>query len=190
MKKVKDNRGMTLIELILSVFISSIIVIVLSTMSITSIKIFERIYNSIEIQQQGHFIMDFMTNKIIHSNKIDSVLDYNNICVYNTNKEVSLGEIKFKDISLENGKWHVFSIQKDYKVEGRSMRYGNRSPATIEAGNYVDSIHVKPLPEKSSYSEAKGINISITMKKGENKMKLSKNIYFRKFDIEDILTGG
>lgn len=175
-----DNRGVTLIELIVGMTISAILFTLVASMFFTGSKIYRDIYNSIEIQQQGHFVMDFMTTRIMPSSKIDNIKDIDNNSCYKIDQVIELGEIKLIDTCLKEEERHIFSIQNDPKVEGQSIRYGKIDVAKIEAGNYINKIHIKPLPEGSTYEQARGIEITIEMKKGDSNLKISKNIYFRK----------
>ena len=174
-----DNEGLTLIELIIAMSISSIVFILVSGMFFTGSKINRDIYNSVEIQQQGQFIMDFITTRVMPSTSIDSIKDTENVSYYKTDKLIKLGEIRLLDTSLQEEERHIFSIQKDPKLEGRSIRHGINDVAKIELGNYIKEVYVKPLPEGTSYEKAKGIEITIEMQKGEVNLDIYKCIYFR-----------
>lgn len=174
-----DNDGLTLIEIIVTISISAIIFIVVSGMFFTGSKINEDIYNSVEIQQQGHFIMNFMASRIMPSSGIDSIKDTRNLSYLKSDKPIKLREIKLRDESLEEKEGHIFSIQKDPKLPGKSIRHGKTDVAKIELGNYIKEVYVKPLPPGNTYEDAKGVEITIEMKKGEADLEIFKNIYFR-----------
>lgn len=190
-----DNKGVTLIELIVSMSLLSIISIIILVIFSSGTKSYNNSHDSNEIQVQGQSIMSFMSVRIMTSCKIINIKDYNDHNIYDKDKGIELGELKLKDDLLgfkssENGlleeKLHIFSIQEDPKMEGKSIRYGNTKKATIEAGNYIKSIYVKPLfqedidkNEEDIYENSKGIKLTIIMQKGKQEVEISKNIYFR-----------
>ncbi len=162
------NHGLTLIEVIVSIALISIVALSIVGVFVSSSVIYRDIYSYNEMQQQSQSIMDFLSDTIIHSEKIDYMLD-----------ETNLSEIRFKDKSLSENERHIFSVQKDLKVEGNSLRYGRKSSAQIEVGNYIDKINVLTLPEETHYKDAKGIKITLTMKKRGKTVEIFKKIYFR-----------
>lgn len=176
----RDNKGLTLIEIIVTMAVSSIIFTLILGVFITGIKLNGDIHNSIEIQQQGHFIMDFMTNRIMESRKVESISNYQRVSFYDGTEKIRVGVVQFKDNSLYENQNHIFSIQKDPKIEGRSIRYGKISEAKTELGNYLEAVYMSPLPIGHSFEESKGVQISIEMKKGKSTILISKNIYFRR----------
>lgn len=194
-----DNRGVTLIELIVCMSLSSIILITLLVVFSSETKAYNRSHNINEIQAQGQNIMHFMSSRIMTSNKIINIKGYEGTSKNDKNKGINLGELKLEDNLLEykllsNGSTqqeiHIFSVQKDPKMEGNSIRYGNIDNAKIELGNYIKAIYVKPLFDESIkeskdknkeniYDNAKGIKLTIVMQKGKIDIEISKNIYFR-----------
>ena len=176
----KNQNGFTLIELIISLAVWSIVLILVIAIFFTGIKVYKDNYDKTEILQQGNAIMDFMTSIIMSSNGIETIENEQGNTFYETNNKIRLGKIELKDMNLNSGESHMFTIQEDPKVEGCSIRYGRDRHATIEVGNYIKSIYTESLPREDPYSNAKGINFTIEMKKGKSTISFSKNIYFRK----------
>ncbi len=178
--KLKLNeKGFVLVELIVAMAISSIVLIMMIGIFFVVTTITRDIYNSNEIQHQGHFIIDFISSMVMPSSEIESVFNYTNNSYIESDQKIELGEIKLIDNSLSEEERHIFSIQKDPKMEGKSIRYGKMSSAKIEAGNYIKAIYLKPLPDGNTYKEARGVELTLVMKKGRSNMEISKSIYFR-----------
>lgn len=174
-----NNKGFTLIEIIITLSIASILLILLVGVFSTGLRLYEDIYNNNEIKQQAQFITDFMTTRVMSSTEINDIFDYTNTSYYKSDKEIELGQLHLKDYSLKEKELHIFSIQKDPKVEGHSIRYGKVNVAKIEAGNYINSIKVKPLPIGYTYENARGLEITLKMQKGKSNLEILKSIYFR-----------
>lgn len=174
-----NNKGFTLIEIIITLSIASVLFILLIGVFSTSLRFYEDLNNSNEIKQQAQSITDFITTRVMSSTEINDVFNYNNTSYYKSDKEIVLGELRLKDNSLNEKELHIFSIQKDPKVEGQSIRYGKVNVAKIEAGNYINSINVRPLPIGHTYENARGLKITLKMKKGRTNLEILKSIYFR-----------
>lgn len=175
-----NNKGITLIELVIVMGVSSIILVLILGIFLTGTTMYKDIYDNIEIHQQGNSIMDFITSNIMASNEIENIINYERSSFYKSDKTIELGEIILKDTSLVQEGKHIFTIQQDPKVEGRSIRYGKTETAKIEVGNYIKTIYTEPLPKGSFYNDAKGIRLTIEMEKGRSNISISKSMYFRK----------
>ncbi len=182
--KKLDNKGVTLIEIITSMSLLFIILPLILVFYSTGMKSCDSSYNISEIQTQGQNIMSFMGARVMTSSEIIMIKDYKGLSCYESDKEIELGELKLKDKLLENELieekgMHIFTIQNDLEMEGNSIRYGNNKVAKAEAGNYIKSINVKPLPDGKTYKDARGISFTIIMQKGKTNIEIFKDIYFR-----------
>ena len=178
--KAMNNKGVTLIELMVTMSITSIVLCLVLGIFFTGTKLYKYISDSTKIEQQGHFIMDFIVTKAMPSDGVSDVFDLNNASHYSKNDKIELKEIEFKDELLAKQEMHIFSIQKDDKVEGKSIRYGKSKTAKVELGNYIQRMQISPLPKESTYEHAKGIELNIELKKGNANIEVVKEIYFRK----------
>ena len=173
-----DNKGVTLIEVITSMTLLFIILPVLLTFFYSGTRSSNTSYNINEIQNQGQSIMDFISDRFMTSSSVVMIKDYKGRPIYTSDCEEELGELKLQD-SLLQEEMHIFSIQNDPKVEGRSIRYGNNNIAKIEAGNYIKAIYVRPLPDGKTYEHARGLKFTIIMEKGRKEISIIRDIYFR-----------
>ena len=176
---VEKNKesGITLIELIISISLSSIILLSIVSVFVTSSKIYEDIYSYTEIQQQSHFIMDFLTDTVLHSNDL-AYIDKDSSSNTHPTYGVEICEFSLIDDSLNKGERHIFSLRDDKKVEGKLLRYGRKSPTTIEVGNFIDKMYLKTL-NGSSHEDIRGVKITLSMKKRGKSFEISKEVYFR-----------
>lgn len=186
--KKLDHRGVTLIEVITSMSLLFIILPVVLVFFFSGIRSCDGSHDLIEIQNQGQSIINFMSDRVMTSSKIIMIKDYKGLSFYGSDEKVELGELKLKDDLLEDfllteeslsEEMHIFSIQKDPEMEGKSIRYGNNKVAKTEAGNYIKFIYVEPLPHGNTYEDAKGIKFTMIMEKGNREIKIFRNIYFR-----------
>lgn len=176
---ITNNKGVTLIELLVAISLSSIVLVLVLGILLTGTKLYKYVNDNTEIQQQGHFIMDFITTKVMPSNEIENIIASNNTSSYKSNESIQLKELVLNDNTLAKQEKHIFSIQQDTKVEGKSIRYGKSKTAKVELGNYIKNVYISPLPDGSRYKEARGIELTIKMQKGEANLEVLKSIYFR-----------
>lgn len=68
---MKNNKGFTLIELIVVLGLTAIVIAVVMSFFIANFKSYETINTESELQYQSQYIINFMTNKILEAESYD-----------------------------------------------------------------------------------------------------------------------
>ena len=153
-----------MVELLVSLGISSIVIGLTFTFFISSFKVYKSVRNDSELQFQAQYILNFMADKIINSNSVslvqaDNTTNYNMTVVRSAETEYPVKKISFKyGNESENYVFHIV---------GNAIRYGNGVKdlnPSVELGDYVDSMYVS-LFKDQSFGNAKAVIIKIVMKK-------------------------
>ena len=161
-RKIK-NYGFTLIEVLISIALYSILIaLVFSTMNF-NINSLYKVERNVEIQQQAQFIFNFMEEKIMESTGLIYLEDMQGKSKHNTNENIFLKKIIFKNKPDRVDKGYIFQLSKDPEYDYYNLKYGIglSGSATVEAGNYIENIELMPLPLDKKYNEADGIIIKI-----------------------------
>ncbi len=175
------SNGFTLIELIITLALAGIIITIIYSFFFSSITMFHRNDKDIELQQQGQFIIGFLEEKIIESCGITYLQDMNGHVKNETNEVINLKKIIFKNIPGASDKGFVFQLSKEPNFNTYSLKYGvglSGTP-TIEAGNYIEKIQVRPIPSDKIYIEAKGLDLKIFFYFDGQKKSFETQFFFR-----------
>ncbi|MDW5300393.1 MAG: prepilin-type N-terminal cleavage/methylation domain-containing protein [Sedimentibacter sp.] len=177
---MKNNRkGLTLIELLVALGLSTMIIFLVISFFITNLKNYKSINNESELQFQAQYILNFMTNKIMESENI-SLLRKDDLNMYSISYirpvgvELISNKISFKygELSSEN---YVFHITNN------NIRYGRGDKdikPTVELGSYIKYMYVSLLKE-SSLSNAKILRIRIIFEKDNEDYEAEQVVYMR-----------
>lgn len=175
------NKGFTIIELLIALSLASVVVSIVFSILIANINMFHRTDNDIELQQQGQFIIGFLEEKIMESEKIIYLEDMSNIVKHNTNEKINMKKIIFKNSPNSEKAGYIFYLSKDPAYNSYNLKYGIglSGAATVEVGNYIESIQIMPIPSHSNYSEAKGITIILYLNVDGQKKSFTTQLCFR-----------
>ena len=122
--KKLDDFGFALIELMISIALFGILITLIFSIFNTNMKIFSKINNKVEIQQQAIFIFNFMEEKIMESKGITIVEDINGRTKHTTNEIVNIKKIIFKNNETRDEKGYIFNLIRDYGVGSYNLKYG------------------------------------------------------------------
>ncbi|KNF07387.1 N-terminal methylation site-containing protein, prepilin-type [Gottschalkia purinilytica] len=177
-----NNKGVTLIELLVSMSIGSILIIITLSLVISGLKLSERINDDIEVQQHGVFSTTYMLKKITHAQNVYSLKGRNGIRDIDSKEQVELGTIVLKT-NESDFSGYTFNIKSNPYTKNYSLKYGESlyEMGSIEIGNFIESIKVNSLPYYSSYSNAKGLEFIFKIKKDNASVILRKKAYFKNF---------
>jgi hypothetical protein len=177
MEKMK-NKGLTMIELIVSLGLSSIVVGLIFSFFICNYKGYKSIRNNSELSFQAQYILNYMADKIINSNSVSLIRGdaaiYSMTLVRNAETEYLLKKVSFK-FGNEFDKNYVFHIVDN------DIRYGTGvadMKPTVELGNYVDSMYIS-LFKDDSFQNANAVKLKIVMKKDGQMYEAFQAVYMR-----------
>ena len=171
------NKGFTIIELLVSLGISSIVVGLIFSFFILNYKGYKSVRNDSEMHFQAQYILNFMSGRIIDSNSMSfarmNTDIYSMTAVRSAGVEYPIDKVSFKYGSESDS--YVFHI------ENNTIRYGKgekESDPTVELGNYVDRMYVSVL-RNESFQKAKAIRLKLIMKKDEQMYEAFQAVYMR-----------
>jgi len=150
----KNNRGFTLIELIVTLGLVGIIISIIMSFLMVNLKSYETISIQSELQYQSQYMINFMTNKILEAEKYEGTTD--NIITFKHD-----GDKKFSFEVNESSEL----IFKD--VDGEEITLG---------GNVTELII------KTSSGGSSGVEITLTLIDGKSKPCIAKqSVYMRNY---------
>lgn len=171
----KENRGVTLFEVLIALGISIMVINLCWMFLFRSQKMYRKIAADTELQFQAQYILEYMNDKIINASNI-SLIKKNTINLINSNKEETFTEIAFK--CGEDNIYYIFSFNENTKkifyTKSKTIK-----GATSELGNCVKSMTITPLPSNSTFNSCKGVLIKIFLEKEEMEYSAEQLIFMR-----------
>lgn len=167
---MKRREGYIVLEISISMLITSIVLIILYSLLFTSMNMYKRIYSSIEIQQQGLEIQKHMEKELSGDIEITNVKTENSQIL--TGKEFELTKVKsiyYKSkTNLEcNECDELFLNKKTKKLFIKRMGY----KSGYEVGDYIDDIYI------SKEKDGRIVNIKLELSKNKQKHCIEFSIY-------------
>ncbi|MFO7888638.1 MAG: prepilin-type N-terminal cleavage/methylation domain-containing protein [Eubacteriales bacterium] len=166
----KDNRGFTILEIIITLAIFSIVITMVGRFLITNLNNYNRINNSTEIIDQAQFITSFLDLELSQSAGIKKVKSTEGLSLIDS----SLGSY-IKYIELYTRDTSQIGNPSFQLKNGNDIFYKSHS----ELGTYVDKIYMAPIPHNISFKECRGVEYKIYFKKDNTTYNIEKSIYFR-----------
>lgn len=176
-----DDKGYTLMELLLVLALAGIIMIPIGSFLIMNVKTFHRSDGQMEVQYQAQIAMNELIDKAMEAKKIVAVYDKNNNNVINSSQVHEVSKIIFERNSDKLCIEHKASQEGD-----KALYYGTgnwnsgqypTAYANVVYANYIESLKIKPAD--GTYGSCKGIEIIIQSKKGDAEITVKNEIYFR-----------
>ncbi|MGL5715567.1 MAG: hypothetical protein ACRCXT_20455 [Paraclostridium sp.] len=143
------KKGYLALENIISIVITGIILTVGTGVLLTSLNIYQKIYSTIEIQQQGMEIQNYIEKELNHGIEVKSVkTTANQVITSDEFDEKDVISIKYKPIDrpISQGLDEIFLNNKTNKVFIKRRN----SSSGYEVGDYLDNIYISKL-KKGTY---------------------------------------
>lgn len=172
---MKRKKGYTLIELILSLGILSIVIVLTMTFFIANVKNYEVINNDSKLQFQAQYILNYISNKVMESRRVELIRNTDLKSVINSPREFSISKISLL-YNEPNSQCYIF------EVKNNKIFYGNgfaNDSATTELGTYVLEIRMAPYPDGKKFSETKSLKIIIKLQKDNQIYEVNQIVYMR-----------
>ena len=171
------NKGFTMIELVVTLGISSIVIGLIFSFFITNYKGYKSVRNSSEMHFQAQYILNFMAGRIIDSNSMSLARIktdfYSMTAVRSAEVEYPVDKVSFKYGSeSENYVFHIV---------GSDIRYGNGDKdikPEVELGKFVDSMYIS-LFENRSFQNTKVVKLKLVMEKDGQTYEAFQAVYMR-----------
>lgn len=150
----KNNRGFTLIELIVTLGLVGIIISIVMSFLMVNLKSYETISIQSKLQYQSQYMINFMTNKVLEAEEFEGTTD--NIITFTRD-----GDKKFSFEANSNNDL-IFT-----DVDGVEVTLG---------GNVTELIIT------TSSGGPSGVEITLTLKDGKSKPCIAKQtVYMRNY---------
>lgn len=177
-----NNRGLTLIELLVTLAITGIILCIIVSFFITNVRTFDRASSEVDLQSEGQYALEYITLIAAQSRGIKSIENVDGDVRTDTWGAVEetgliIFDFEYIDESTKNvvNRDEVFIFDKD----NNTILNG---PKIV--GRYIDEIKVEPVTTNKKLSKQRGI--ILTLKLSQSKGSLSKiiksQIYFRNYE--------
>lgn len=177
------NKGFTLVELLVTLGISSIVVGLIFSFFISNYKVYKSVRNDSEMHFQAQYILNFIAGKIIDSNSMSlarvDTTNYSMTNVRSAEEEYPVHKISFK--YGDDSENYVFHIRNDIISYGKGEKEIN---PTVELGNYVYEMYVSVLKDES-FQNAKTVKLKIVMKKDGQMYEAFQTVYMRNNKIRE-----
>lgn len=176
---LKNNKGFTLVELLVTLAISSVILGLVVSFFIMNIKNFDRSEHQLDLQYESQFAMNYITDLIMEGERISYIENINNSIKTLSNGVVKVREIRIITKKIDESSLNVTTREEIFTVDedSRKIYHGDK-----EIGDYVDEVIVETVPSNMSYSEARGIIITISLSKANLKKSITSQVFFRNFE--------
>ncbi|CAH2212945.1 PilW family protein [Tepidibacter aestuarii] len=167
-----NNKGVTLIELIISIGFISVLLMIIFNIFIFSTKVYNISHSNVEIQEQSQMIQSFIESNLYLSSGIDSVIDKNgNKLHVNEFYEKDIKEVRFNVDGQIRSIYHIYNKKKLFIK--KNLNYNG-----YEFGDYIENIKIKNIDNGS------GAEISLKLQKDSEVINTSFLIYFRNYYSE------
>lgn len=169
---MRQQRGFTLVELLVALGLASIIISLVMSFLIANVRSYKAINNETELQYQSQYILNFMTNKILEASSIECVRDNNNINLKDSQIEEQISEISFL---RENNTKYSFKVSDDEII------YIDGSTNNV-LGSNVEGMWISPISINASapnFTTAKSIKIRLKLSKGNRSYEAKQTVYMR-----------
>ena len=183
-KLLKENRGVTLIELVMVLAIASVIFAAIGSFLITNVQYFNKASDQAEIQRQTQRLIKDFTDLVIESSKITAIANRSDI-------NVNLGSQGMNDIStvvfgLPDGAAypslvfeHTLSAEGEEKENQVAWEQAASTNDQSNAASYIKQFKLQPLPVGTSYANCKGVKVYIKAEKNRAALVIENHVYFR-----------
>ncbi len=173
------NKGFTMVELLVTLGISSIVVGLIFAFFMSSYKGYKSVRNNSEMQFHAQYILSFMGEKIMNSNSINYMMKkntepYNLETIRNTETEYPLISISFKYGNMKDENY-VFRINNSIISYGKGEK---EMTSTVELGNFVKGMYISVLKDEC-FQNAKAVKLKIVMEKDGQTYEAFQAIYMR-----------
>ena len=167
---IKNNKGFTILEIIITLAIFSIVITMVGRFLITNIKHYNRINDNTEIMDQAQFVTGFLDIELSQSAGIKSIISIDGLKLMDSN----LGNyIKYIELYTRD---NTKLVNPSFQLKnGNDIFYKSNS----ELGTYIDKIYVEPIPMNQSFKDSKGVAYKIYFKKDKSTYSIEKSIHFR-----------
>lgn len=173
LSKMKNNKGMSLVEVIISVAIVSIVLVTITSFMVTGTKLFGNSSNEIELQRNAQLVLNNIENRIVDAqlgaNFEGGGTDFRVLTIYN-----------------ETEREYIFWVKNDKKIyydtSAQNVTKDSSTLSTNEvlAENITEfSVSLKKTQVGTSEAGSPKADVKLAIEKSDRSIESSKIIAFR-----------
>ncbi len=171
---MKKHNGFTLVELLISIGLSSLTISLIMSFMLINYRSFKYINDEAELQFQSQYILNFMSDKIMKSKNIEQIRNG----VYSYLKKSDKQKVSKISFCYESYSAQCYSFEiRNYKIfYGDGLSSNN---ANIELGSYVKEMYLCPIPEGTMFENARAVKIILILNKGNQNYQSEMTVAMR-----------
>lgn len=181
---MNNNRGYTLIELLIVLALSSIILTIVVSFFINNNNNYVMVMNDTDLQYEAQFITNFISDDLMEGSYVDGVRVYEGNNHVNKIDQSSVDKLyKLKVNKTYNGTDETTTATSIYYVTNNQIHYTDKANQYVGdcpvLGEYIDSIKLTAIPLNSTFETAKGLKFEINFINGNRTFTTEQIVYFR-----------
>lgn len=182
----EDNRGITLMELIIAITIAVIVMGAATLFIRTAIKSYDTASETIDLQMESQIVMEQISTWIMEGNKV-KIVNGNNLVIYQIPRKLDVAKLPSgvavpsqdaskRIIGVYDGKLYMKVVDSISDVEADTDVGITSADAVVEncIGEYVTDFGPSLISDKENE-----VNIDIKLEKGTQEYKLTNQIKIR-----------
>lgn len=187
---LKNNKGFSLVELLVVLAIAAIVLTAISTFMIMNLKSFNLSRDEGELQSQGQRAMNQLMTSLIEAEKLIEIEGFKEaadgsksdtaINLQSTGMNY-VSKLVLQNVNTPNNLF-IFVHQHDNTVDENNKllwEVGNSMNAGSSSSSFIEALKIEPLPQSTTYEACKGLRVQLTLKKNGKRIQLENKVYFR-----------
>jgi prepilin-type N-terminal cleavage/methylation domain-containing protein len=194
-KRLLNNKGMTLIEVMLAILIAGGIAAAMGVFLTAHVRTYETTQDIIDVQYEGQLALNNMSRIAMESKGVNSIVNAGGFDVdLDADYHSTISVISFKGLYDETNNWYIYHIFTYDQASGSTeIWYSNSTDAAL-TNPYNESLFARNIiafeaePAKGSfsgglggesYNESDGIQFNLTLEDGNAELDISTLAKYR-----------
>lgn len=179
---MNNNKGFTVVELILAIAIAGIIMGAIGSFLVFNLKGFNVTKNVIDIQYEGQLAMNQLTSIAMESEGIEAIKDENDADSIDVTTPISVNEVLFnhKELNGVNEETTTYLISYDDTAKKLSVKitYPDTSTDSYVMARYVTGFSLEATGGQD-FEMTKSVEMHLSFGENMSKIDLQSHVKFR-----------
>lgn len=183
----KKKRGMTLVEVVISMTLGTVILGIVGTFFLANSEINANTYVKSDLQSEAQDIQNTVMNFALQTKEVSKVIlqdgqssnsiDNKKDVVYSKLNADNNGMVQISEISMvtleedDSGSIKEVNYTLKYDKDAKTLTVQKEDGQERELSNNVESLEIKPVDENKSFMECHSISINITLSERKPQVK-------------------